>query len=196
MVQKAGKKKGKKTWKYGGESISINWFVLMKRNLLQMPVFHTAGYLMLKFEGWLRTREYQSSADYPRKCPLLFTLGKWWADKDKKALGVYGPSLCRRNSSHRIFLAKESRKWRKHIFPCCFVYKHISLSFLKNLNKCVLFSRKKKMLVLTPCSLIPFPVTSTFFTDVVIRECQGKSWVLSVKVVSLREARRLSDKII
>jgi len=24
MVQKAGKKKGKETWKYGGESISIN----------------------------------------------------------------------------------------------------------------------------------------------------------------------------
>lgn len=52
------------------------------------------------------------------------------------------------------------------------------------------------MPVLTPCSLIPFPVTSTFFTDVVIRECQGKSLVLSVKIVSLREARQLSDKII
>lgn len=56
--------------------------------------------------------------------------------------------------------------------------------------------KKKKMLVLTPRSFILFPVTSTFFTAVVIRECQGKSLMLSVKIVSLREARQLSDKII
>ena len=94
------------------QELPICWFILNKRDILQMPVFHTQVDLahIKRRQAW--KNRLSTPMNVPRKCPLLFTPGDQWTDTDKKGLDSTVHNFRGENSSCGIFLAKGSRKWR------------------------------------------------------------------------------------
>lgn len=136
-----------------------------KGKILQVPVFSTQ--LALSYMNWRQAGKCRLSAPdllSLRKCPMRSTPGKWRTDTDKTGLGFHIPQFYRRNCFRReIFLDKESQEWRKCIFARCFVNKQMSVSFRNvKIHLCTFF-QKESMLVLTPCTFSPFPVTFHIF---------------------------------